>query len=87
MGVFKKAGGIALIGVAAPPLLMAKAHVWRKLKARQEERRRQLGANRLQFGQLPRARQRAVLYYRKQQLSDLQGIYKAGYKPKPRYRY
>lgn len=73
-------GTAALGGVLAAKI--AVVHSWRKRRA---ERLKRLQGNRLQFGKLPRAHQRATLYYRRGQLKDLERIYRKGYQPKPRF--
>ena len=66
----------ALVGV--------KYALWKLYQHGRAGREQRLQANRRQFGALPRVYQRGVLSARRAQLSDLEGIYRAGYSPRPR---
>lgn len=67
-------GAAALGGVLALKGLIIHGYLKRR-----EAKLKMLRSNRLQFSKLPRVKQRAVLYYRRGQLADIQNIYAKGY--------
>lgn len=76
----KIGAGIAA-AILLPPVIAAKGAFIRWQLNRRANKQKMLGSNRRQFGSLPRAHQRAVLYYRRGQLKDLENIVRAGYAP------
>lgn len=86
MGFGRNLKGAAILTAVAPPVIGAKVFLWHRFKENRALKQKQLRSNRLVFSKLPRERQRAALYYKRAQLRDVENIYKAGYKPKPRYR-
>ena len=81
-----KIGTAIGLAIALPPLIAAKTAFIRWQLNRRAKRQALLGSNRRQFGSLPRAHQRSVLYYRRSQIKDLEHIYKAGYAPRTKFK-
>lgn len=57
---------------------------YRKWRAGNSEANSGRGVDRREFGVLPRKRQRGIIYYKRQQLGDLERIYQSGYYPRRR---